>query len=92
MFQGLGVDCPTFRGGFWLGVHGVVVGVGGGGVGGRSSLPSARTRYTGTPFCASAMSLVVLSRGASHGSASSLASNWLSRPSRWTLRGYDCSS
>jgi hypothetical protein len=45
-----------------------------------------------TPFCASAMSLVVLARGASHGSASSLASNWLSRPSRWTLRGYDCSS
>ena len=38
------------------------------------------------------VSLVALARGASHGSASSLASNWRSRPSRWTLRGYDCSS
>ena len=43
-------------------------------------------------FRASAMSLVALARGASHGSAGSLAATWRARPQLRPLRDYDCSS
>ena len=45
-----------------------------------------------TNFRASAMSLVALARGASHGSAGSLAATWRARPQLRPLRDYDCSS